>query len=70
MTTKHPFDKCLCCGQTHKGFNRAAPLTQPELLANWVLLEQLGYTREQLLAEHVEQLDWQLPGMATWLRGQ
>lgn len=63
-------DLCLCCGQRHPGYRKALPMTQPEIEKNVRILEQLGYTREVLLDKHVDQLDWQLPGVSTWLRGQ
>lgn len=61
---------CLCCGQDHPGYRRAEPMTQPQIEINVALLEGLGYSREDLLGKHLDQLDWQLPGVSTWLRGQ
>jgi hypothetical protein len=63
--TKH---ECLCCGQLH--YKQGKPLAQDEYVVQFNLLEALGYTRETLLGEHREQLDYQLPGMAQWLQGQ
>lgn len=65
---KHPYNLCLCCGQKNEG--RKTPLTAEEITIQITLLEQLGYTREKLLSEHAEQLDYQLPGLRQWLQGQ
>lgn len=68
LPNKHPYNRCLCCGQLH--YKAGEPKTVAELELEWLLLEQLGYTRETLLRDHRAQLDYQLPGMATWLQGQ
>ena len=67
---KHLFNACLCCGQTHRGYTNPLPVPEEKLKASFALLEAIGYTREKLLADHVEQLDFQLPGMREWLERQ
>jgi hypothetical protein len=60
--------ECLCCHQLH--YKQGQPLKAHEFIEQFTLLEAMGYTREELLADHREQLDYQLPGMAQWLEGQ
>jgi hypothetical protein len=69
VKSRHPANRCLCCGQLHYGKSEEQR-TPLQFAAELSLLEQLGYTRDNLLADHRAQLDYQLPGMATWLEGQ
>lgn len=68
LPNKHPHNRCLCCGQLH--YKRGEPSTVKEMEITLVLLEAMGYTRETLLRDHKAQLDYQFPGMASWLAGQ
>lgn len=68
LPNKHPYNRCLCCGQLH--YKAGGPMTVEEFELNLLMLEKLGYTRESLLRDHRAQLDYQLPGMAAWLQGQ
>jgi hypothetical protein len=60
---------CLCCGQIVPRAGRAV-LTEQEAEMQLTMLETLGYTREGLLTQHRDQIDYQLPGFAAWLEGQ
>lgn len=63
MTSEMQY-RCLCCNQ---------PVTQPgkapkDMAKAWESLKLLGYTREQLLDEHLANLDYTAPGFTDWLR--
>jgi hypothetical protein len=65
-TDKHV---CLCCGQSV--FARPSkPMTPERAERSLAILTALGFTREDLLGKHREQLDYQSPGFAEWLQGQ
>lgn len=64
-TDKHT---CLCCGQAV--FERGNPITPERAARSLQIFEALGFTREDLLAKHRAQLDYQAPGFAEWLQGQ
>jgi hypothetical protein len=59
---------CLCCGQPTP--QRLNVMSSIELAWRLAILEALGFTREELLTKHREQIDWQMPGLATWLESQ
>ena len=67
-----PTDKnvCLCCGG--EVWRRVVPFreTPEKWQASLSLLEAIGYTREELLTKHREQVEYQLPGMIEWMMGQ
>jgi hypothetical protein len=56
---------CLCCGQPVK---EPHPIrSQDHAAATFAVLEALGFTRDSLLNKHRHQIDYQSPGLATWL---
>ena len=64
-TDKHV---CLCCGQNVLQPGKPIPPEKAEAFLS--LFEALGFTREELLTKHREQIDYQSPGFAEWLQGQ
>jgi hypothetical protein len=42
-------------------------LTPEECQFHWQFLEEMGYSRADLLGKHREQIEYQLPGLAEWL---
>jgi hypothetical protein len=61
-------NSCLCCGQLVYRGGKTRTIT--ELEVEFLFLEKLGYTREELLTKHRAQLEYQLPGMIEWLTAQ
>jgi hypothetical protein len=61
-------ESCLCCGNR---VDAPVPIRGPEH-ATMVLsvLEAIGFTREMLLTAHRHQIDYQCPGLSTWLEAQ
>jgi hypothetical protein len=55
----------LCCGQLR--YEPGAAKTLAALETEFEFLERLGYTRDELLTKHREQVQYQLPGMIEWL---
>ena len=59
---------CLCCQQP---VTRGRPVVSAEhAAAELAMLEQLGFTRESLLTKHRAQIDFQMPGLSSWLEAQ
>jgi hypothetical protein len=59
---------CLCCGQAV--LKRGNPMTPERAARALAMFEALGLTREDLLGEYREVIDYQSPGFAEWLQGQ
>jgi hypothetical protein len=59
---------CLCCGQPMTAPGQ--PLTPERAAKALRLFLALGLSREDLLAKHREQLDYQSPGFVEWLERQ
>ena len=65
----NPLDprSCLCCGRTLK--TRGVKCRNAEEAdAGIKALEELGYTKEEMLGLFREHLEWQAPGLADYVR--
>ena len=58
---------CLCCGRTLKTRGARCRNTE-EARAGIESLEELGYTKEEMLGLFREHLEWQAPGLADYVR--
>jgi hypothetical protein len=60
--------KCLCCDQmiTRPG----EPMTPERAERAWWFLSKMGYTRERLLREHRDNLNFTAPGFVVWLESR
>jgi hypothetical protein len=58
---------CLCCAQPVKRRGNPLTLTPERAARSYKFLLALGYTREQLLGEHRENLDYTTPGLTLWI---
>jgi hypothetical protein len=65
-----PNDKrsCLCCGRILKQRERLRCRNAEEARAGIESLENLGYTKEEMLGLFRGHLDWQAPGLADYVR--
>lgn len=54
---------CLCCDQ---------PVHEPRQCYDpkkaWEMLQALGYSKESLLTEHLDNIDFTAAGLSDWLR--
>jgi hypothetical protein len=60
--------KCLCCDQIVT--RRGQEMTPKRAHVAWRVLEAMGYTRERLLTEHCDNLDFTAPGFTAWLKAR
>lgn len=66
MTEKRPLT-CPCCGLVIRQ-RRPTRITDAEAARGFRLMQWRGHTRESLLRDHSEALDYGAPGMTDWLR--
>ena len=59
---------CLCCGRTIARRERLRCRNAREAAAGIEALEELGYTKEDMLGLFREHLDWQAPGLTEYVR--
>ena len=61
---------CLCCGEHLVMRRRKRPkhITYEHVQIAIEELEHLGYTKEDMLGPFKAHLDWQMPGLAEWIR--
>lgn len=57
---------CPCCDRP--ALPRPTPITESECLLSYAAMVHKGWTRERLLAEKSEDLDYISPGLTDWLR--
>lgn len=59
---------CLCCGRTLEHRERERCRNVAEADAGIKALEELGYTKEDMLGLFKDHLDWQAPGLTAYVR--
>ena len=59
---------CLCCGRTLEQRERLRCRNAEEADAGIKALEELGYTKEEMLGLFRGHLEWQAPGLADYVR--
>ena len=59
---------CLCCGRNIAQCERQWCRNAAEADAGMKALEELGYTKEDMLGLFKGHLDWQAPGLAAFVR--
>ena len=66
----NPLDprSCLCCGRTLDNVNAYAAETPRRRALASKALEELGYTKEEMLGLFRGHLEWQAPGLADYVR--
>ena len=59
---------CLCCGRTIAQRERLRCRSVAQADAGMKALEELGYTKEDMLGLFKGHLDWQAPGLTAYVR--
>lgn len=60
---QRPMYLCLCCDQPC-----FEPHTCVDPKAAWDLLQGMGFTKEELLTTHLDNIDFTAMGLSDWLR--